>query len=130
MSEFKTNLELGKKAYVVRGSFDFWIEEMTVGQVRVTRTLPHARPYNDECYTEEYMCIETGVGSGNVYKYGKNIFANEKDAQAGVIKHQQIAYKKRAEREKYLMEQEEYKRRKEIAQLKKLKEKYESNQVA
>ena len=126
MADFKTNLDLGQTAYVVRGSLDYWVEPMTVGQVRVIRTMPKARGFdNDKCYVEEYMCLKTGVGSGNVYEYGKSIFGTETEANAAVIRHQQKAYKKRAEREKYQAEQEKLRRERELLQLKELKEKYE-----
>jgi hypothetical protein len=31
---------------------------------------------------EEYMCVETGIGSGSIHKLGKHIFASEEEAQA------------------------------------------------
>ena len=126
MPTFNTNLELGSVAFVVRGSLDYWIEKMTVGQVRVVRTLPRFSQYvNDGVYVEEYMCVETGVGSGNIWRYGKNIFKDEKDAERSVIEHQQAAYKKRAEREERKAKDEEYKREQELKLLNSLKAKYE-----
>lgn len=126
MAEFKSHIDLGKTAYVVRGSLDYWVEKMTVGQVTIKRTLPKARFYDDKLYEENYMCIETGVGSGNVYEYGKNIFSTEEEAKKSVIEHQQKAYKEKANRDKYLAEQEANKREREIRLLNELKNKYES----
>jgi len=31
---------------------------------------------------EEYMCVETGIGSGYIHKLGEHIFASEEDAQS------------------------------------------------
>jgi len=31
-------------------------------------------------YTEEYMCIETGIGSGSYFTLGRNIFKTEEEA--------------------------------------------------
>lgn len=68
---------------------------LTVGQVRVCLT--DSKGINDgyvECinvafdnykpqqsYTEEYMCEETGIGSGTVYTWGKSAFLTETEAQ-------------------------------------------------
>lgn len=30
-------------------------------------------------HTEKYMCIETGIGTGMVYEFGKNIFKSSDD---------------------------------------------------
>jgi len=35
---------------------------------------------SQKSYKEEYMCIETGIGSGNVYTLGRNIFKSESEA--------------------------------------------------
>ena len=35
-------------------------------------------------YKEEYMCVETGIRSGNLYTLGRNIFKTEKEAQKAV----------------------------------------------
>jgi len=31
-------------------------------------------------YKEEYMCVETGIGSGNLYTLGRNLFVSEEEA--------------------------------------------------
>ena len=128
MTTFNTNIELGAKAFVIRGSIDFYIEELTVGQVRVKRTLPKARYYDEPVYEEEYMCIETGVGSGNLWRYGKDIFKDRKDAERSVIEHQQAAYKQRAERDAWTAKVEKQKREQDLALLERLKVKYEVTQ--
>lgn len=35
-------------------------------------------------YNEQYMCVETGIGSGNLYTLGRNIFRTEKEAVEAV----------------------------------------------
>lgn len=73
------------------------------------------------------MCDETGIGSGSIWQYGKNIFASEADAKNGVIAHQQKAYKARAIRDTHQAEQAERRRKEDLANLAFLKEKYETN---
>lgn len=126
MGTFTTKLKLGSLAFGVSGGLDPSIRRLTVGQVRVIETLPHCRSWEDEgCYKEEYMCEETGVGSGTVWTYGKDIFATEADAQLGVIAHRQAAYRQRAERDAYQAEQAARTREADLLRLKRLKEMYE-----
>jgi hypothetical protein len=126
MPTFNTNLELGSVAFGVSGGLDFYVQKLTVGQVRVVRTLPRYSQYtHDGCYKEEYMCVETGVGSGTVWEYGKNIFKYENDAERSVIKHQQEAYKQRAARDEHKAEVEKQKRENDLRMLEDLKKKYE-----
>ena len=83
------------------------------------------RLYDDDgCYKEEYMCVETGVGSGTLWTYGKNIFSNEADAQRGVIKHQQAAHKERARRDADRAAQEVRRREADLATLQRLQAQY------
>jgi hypothetical protein len=128
MGTFTTKLKLGCEAFGVTGSLDYHIQRLTVGQIRVTETHPKSREYfDDPCYKEEYMCFETGVGSGTVWEYGRNIFSNEYDAQQSVVEHQQAAYKQRAERDAYQVEQNARMKAADIAKLQELKAKYETS---
>lgn len=130
MGAFTTKLKLGGAAFGVSGGLDPAIQRLTVGQIRVTETLPSARFFEHEvCYKEEYMCIETGVGSGAVWCYGYNIFATEAEAQAGVIAHQQAAYKQRAERDAQRAESAERQRLSDLRALERLKQKYEARET-
>lgn len=68
---------------------------LTVGQIRVILT--DSKGINDgyverinvafdnykpqQSYTEEYMCEETGIGSGTVYTFGKSAFLTEAEAK-------------------------------------------------
>jgi hypothetical protein len=127
MGTFTTKLKLGGEAFGVSGGLDPTIQRLTVGQIRVIETLPSSRFFDyDVCYKEEYMCIETGVGSGAVWTYGKNIFATEAEAQTGVIAHQQAAYKQRAERDAYRAQQAEQQRQNDLRTLERLKQQYEA----
>jgi len=127
MGTFTTKLKLGDTAFAVRGAdLDPYVERLTVGQLRVVETLPNQRSYQtDPCYVEEYMCIETGVGSGSVFVYGKNIFATTEEAERSMVKHHQPAYKQRAARNAALAEQAARRKAEELATLQRLKEKYE-----
>lgn len=127
MGTFTTKLNLGGKAFGVCGGLDPTIQPLTVGQIRVTETMPGARFFTEEpCYKEEYMCVETGVGSGSIWTYGKNIFATESEAQAGVIAHRQAAYKQRAERDAYRAQEAERQRLSDLRTLERLKQQYEA----
>lgn len=102
MARFSTHLSLGQTAYGVQHSsaVDFYVGTLTVGQIRVTETDPRQRIWDTTpLFKEEYMCVETGVGSGTIWTYGKNIFATKEDAEAGVRAYEQAAHKERAERD-------------------------------
>ena len=125
MGTFTTNLKLGQKAFGVEGQLDARVRELTVGQIRITQTLPELCRFDDDVvYKEECMCVETGVGSGTIWAYGKNIFATEADAQHGVIAQHQRAHKQRAEREAMRAKEAERVRILELAELERLQSKY------
>ena len=125
MSAFTTHLSLGQTAYGVEAASyrpDYRVVTLTVGQIRVTETSPKCRPGHDTdpLFKEEYMCVESGVGSGRIWQYGLNIFATEADAQAGVVAHEQRAHKQRAEhdaRQAEQRKQQEERDRRELARL-------------
>lgn len=129
MASFTTKLSLGQKAFIVYGGLDPYIEELTVGLIRVIETHPKAKcPYTqNSCYKEEYMCFETGVGSGSVYTYGEHIFATREEAERGLTRRQQEVYKERAERDAWKAKQAEEQRERDLLTLKRLKEQYEEN---
>jgi len=131
MGTFTTKLKLGGPAFGVSGWLDPVVEVLTVGQIRVIETLPSARNYSDDVvYKEEYMCVETGVGGGRVWTYGKDIFATKADAECGVISKQQAAHKERAERDARVAEQAEWQRARDLASLQRLKAQYETPEAA
>jgi len=127
MGTFTTKLKLGGPAFGVSGGLDPTVKRLTVGQIRVTETMPSARFFNqDPCYVEEYMCVETGVGSGPIWTYGKNIFATEKDAEHGVVAHRQAAHKQRAERDARIAQDAAYQRERDLEKLRELRLKYDA----
>lgn len=128
MGLFHSKLSVGDMAFGVGGDdLDPCVQRLTVGQLRVVQTHPKHRAWADSpCYVEEYMCFETGVGSGRVWTYGHDIFATEAEAEHGVIEHRQVAYKRRVERDARLAEEAERKRQWDLALLQQLKAQYES----
>lgn len=68
---------------------------LTVGQVRATVTdspgmdLGDGIPWDNykaqQARTEEYMCIETGIGSGSVYTLGEHAFASLEECRARIV---------------------------------------------
>ena len=78
----------GDKAWVFNGRDGAC--QMTVGQVHVVVTdspgIDDHREYANysaqESRAEEYMCVETGIGSGQVYRLDKQIFATETECVA------------------------------------------------
>lgn len=130
MGAFKTAMNVGDIAYVVRGTIDPYIEEMRVGQIRITQTHPSKALEGDwhlPVYREEYMCFETGVGSGTVWTLGKHIFANEKDALAGMAAVRQHYHAERAARDARAAERAAEAKAADLAELNRLKAKYEQD---
>ena len=127
MGTFTTNLKLGGKAFAVEGYENARVVELTVGQLRIQETLPECNrsSWDDPCYMEVAMCIETGVGSGTLWQYGKNIFANRADAEAGVVKIHQKYHKERAAKEAHQAQEAARRHALDMLELQRLKEKYE-----
>lgn len=85
--KIETQFSPGDRAWVFNGCDGAC--EMTVGQVRVT--VIDSPGIDDSVFsnysaqtdrTEEYMCIESGIGSGQVYPLNKGIFATEAECVA------------------------------------------------
>ena len=126
MATFTTKLSLGDEAFGITGYPGFRIERLMVGQIRVTETHPKAKSgYRDTCYQEQYMCFSTGVGSGQIWTYGENIFATELEAEQGLIKKKQQAYEQIRQEKAYHAKQEKLKRERDLEELRRLKELYE-----
>lgn len=86
--KIETSLSCGDKAWVYDGHKGAM--QVTVGQVRVEFT--STKGVKDSMFTnyqaqkgfkEQYMCVETGVGSGSVWEWGKSIWGTEKDCLKG-----------------------------------------------
>jgi hypothetical protein len=80
-----TQFNLGDKVFSSYGNV---VEELTIGQVRkcVTKSagIPGETLFDNykeqEGEKEEYMCVETGIGSGAVYDGGR-IFRTKEEAE-------------------------------------------------
>lgn len=52
----------------------------------------------EESYVEEYMCMETGIGSGSTFRLGEHIFATEQECAAANVDNIERARLERIER--------------------------------
>jgi len=92
--KIETKFSCGDKAWVPqqisRGRFI--PVEVTVGQVRAEYTDSPGRPGEDlfynymtqKEYKEQYMCVETGIGSGSIYTLNEHIFATEDECREAI----------------------------------------------
>lgn len=88
--KFETRFNCGDKAWVFGERRP---EQLTVGQIRIEYTksaglnggvvepgcgiaFDNYKP-KEETYEEVYMCVETGIGSGTLWRLGQTIFATE-----------------------------------------------------
>lgn len=76
-----THLSCGDTAWVFMGNGP---RVVTVGQIRIEYTnskgvdgTMFGNYQAQKGFKEQYMCVETGVGSGTVWEFGKNIFLDE-----------------------------------------------------
>ena len=80
--------DISQKVWVIRGGTE--VQELTIGQIQVVYTDSPGRENEtmfdnykpQQNYKEEYMCVETGIGSGSVFELGVNIFTTEELAWA------------------------------------------------
>ena len=92
--QYNSKLSNSDKAFVIIfiGNNQPKIKELTVGKVIIEDTNSPGRPgeeifdnYKPQMkYTERYMCVETGIGSGSVYDYGKNIFKTKEECEEAI----------------------------------------------
>ena len=94
--KINTFFNTGETVYGVQKVYptDRWeiIGPLIIGQIRVTLTdspgLPDEKTFDNykakKEYTEEYMCVETGIGSGQVYPM-ERLFKYKEEAQAIVV---------------------------------------------
>ena len=78
--EYTTTFDIGDKVWVIAGEPQL----LTVGKIIVEHTdspgipgetwFDNFKPQNS--YTEKYMCVESGIGTGSVWELGKNIFGS------------------------------------------------------
>jgi hypothetical protein len=92
-----TRFSCGDIVWCVIGLED--VVQGTVGQVRAVSTFSPGREgeevfanYKPQSgYKEEYMCVETGIGSGLVYALGVNIFEHENEARSALSRAREEA---------------------------------------
>lgn len=117
----------GDKAWVFRG----FPEQLTVGKVCVEVVDSAGDPDSmfsnhqpQKSYRETYMCVETGVGGGNVYELGKHIFATRDECvevYAELIRKQEAEAQRRAKEEEDRALQQEASLRKQLAHIEAIK---------
>ena len=122
MSTFNTAFSPGDKGWAFHGGV---VKQLTIGLVRAE--LRQSTGITDEwqqfggiksyaggmhgqvpdnyapqnSYVEEYMCEETGIGSGSVYTLGQHIFLTEEECRAACAEHIAEQERQRREREEY-----------------------------
>lgn len=77
----------GDKAWVFQNDYS---QQLTIGRVEVVDTsspgIPGESTFSNygpqRSYEERYMCIGTGIGSGNVYTVNEHIFRTEAECNA------------------------------------------------
>jgi hypothetical protein len=115
--KLETAFNCGDKAWAFNGER---AEELTIGQIRIEYT--NSDGINDGAvepgcgvrfdnykaqsgYKEEYMCVETGVGSGRIFTLGKMIFASEDACRLAFAKEIKRRNKEKADAAKWKREQ-------------------------
>ena len=89
--KFESKFNIGDKVYPAYGS-DIILYPITIGKIKIEHTdspgregeelFDNYKRQND--YKEEYICVETGIGSGSVYN-GERLFKNRDDAVKKLI---------------------------------------------
>jgi hypothetical protein len=91
--KIETKYSPGDRFFIADKSF---VEEVTVGLVRVEHAESpgldgHSIFSNfaaQNKHVEQYMCVETGVGSGRVFTLGKDVYETKAAAQVAVDEHE------------------------------------------
>lgn len=83
---YNTKLSCGDTAWIYYGHYQEGPQTATVAKIIVEEVKYVNRDPDDyqakEGYTEKYMCLETGVGSGTVHTFGEHIFLTKEDCVA------------------------------------------------
>ena len=102
----ETAFNCGDRAWVFTGDR---AQLLTIGHVRVEITdspgieqvgiqFDNFKPQS--CRKEQYMCVETGIGSGSLYTLGEHIFATEAECLAANAERiEQVEAEKRRQEE-------------------------------
>jgi hypothetical protein len=101
--ELHSKLSCGSIAYcILEGAR---VEVLMVGRVTIEKVDSPGIPGNtlfdnykpQSSYTETYQCVETGIGTGQVFTLGKNIFETAKDAISALREFKQSILQKEEE---------------------------------
>lgn len=94
---YTSNLSNGDIAFVIKFTCSKLpaIAKLTVGKVIIEDTNSPGIPdegifdnYKPQTkYKEQYMCIETGIGTGSCYTYGESIFKTREECEKAVIRY-------------------------------------------
>lgn len=87
--EFNSRFNIGDKVWIPNNNYPF---EATIGQIRIKHTdspgIEGEEMFDNykakKKHTEEYMCIETGIGCGSVWELGRNIFATKEECEEAI----------------------------------------------
>lgn len=89
--KFESAFNIGDLCWCTNG--EGYVRALNIGQIRIEMTDSPGIIDNlfdnfkaQKSYIETYMCVETGIGSGNVYTLGRNIFKTEDEALKAVKK--------------------------------------------
>ena len=92
--QFTSQLSNYDKAFVITFTCNNMpvITELTVGKVIIEDTNSPGRSGEEifdnykaqRHYSEHYQCVETGIGTGSLYKYGDNIFKTKEECDKAV----------------------------------------------
>jgi len=83
--KFESTLSPGDTAFV---AYDNAVRQLTIGLIRIECIDSPGKSgktmfdnyKKQKSYNEDYMCIETGIGSGSVFRLGQTIFKTEEEA--------------------------------------------------
>jgi hypothetical protein len=86
---FESTLNIGEIGWCIFSNKD--VRPLTIGLIRIEKI--DSPGMGDSIFDnykpqlgckEEYMCVETGIGSGNLYILGRNIFKTKEEAEKAV----------------------------------------------
>lgn len=95
--QYNSKLSNGDKAFAIQFTCAGvpLIATLTIGKVIIEDTkspgLPNEEVFDNykakNNYVERYMCVETGIGTGSIYEYGKNIFDNADACEEAILSY-------------------------------------------
>jgi len=95
MTQYNSKLSNGDRAFAIIFTCNNQptCKELTIGRVTIEDTNSPGRAgeqffdnYKPQLnYIERYMCIETGIGSGTVYEYGRHIFKTIQECADAIL---------------------------------------------